>query len=128
MTIEFDYLVAKNTSIETEAETIEDALTYVGHDFAGWYMIKTNPNSEDPLPQEHLADLSSINDDLTVYAGWTLSEYEINLITTLKIRPNSPRNKLSSIKSIFKISQCWHGMAIHSAVGLPSSDASISLL
>ncbi|NLZ61503.1 MAG: InlB B-repeat-containing protein [Acholeplasmataceae bacterium] len=96
--LSLSYLVAKNTSIETEAETIEDALTYVGHDFAGWYMIKTNPNSEDPLPQEHLADLSSINDDLTVYAGWTLSEYEIKFDYNFENPPEQPAKQTIKYK------------------------------
>lgn len=76
--IDLSYEVLRNASIETEAETIEHAMSFVGHDFAGWYLIKTNPNSEEPLPQEYLVDLTTINDDMTLYAAWTLHEYQID--------------------------------------------------
>ncbi|MFA6791905.1 MAG: InlB B-repeat-containing protein [Candidatus Izemoplasmatales bacterium] len=91
--ISLNYQAAKNSSIETEADAIENALTYVGHDFAGWYTIDTNPDSEDALPQDEIADLSSISEDMTVYAGWTLSEYEVNFDYNYTGAPSQPQSQ-----------------------------------
>lgn len=92
--INLTYEVLKNTSIETVAETIENSMSFIGHDFAGWYLIKTNPNSEEPLPQEYLVDLTNINDDMILYAAWTLHEYQIDFDYNYVNAPTEPESQI----------------------------------
>jgi uncharacterized repeat protein (TIGR02543 family) len=91
--INLSYEVLKNASIETEAVTIENAMSLVGHDFAGWYLIITNPDSEEPLPQEYLVDLTNINDDMILYAAWTLHEYQIDFDYNYVEAPAQPESQ-----------------------------------
>ena len=87
------YEIVKNTSIEDEAGIIENAMTFVGHDFAGWYLIKTDPNSEEELPQEYLVDLTNINDDMAIYAAWTLHEYQVDFDYNFEDAPAQPESQ-----------------------------------
>ncbi len=91
---QLSYEIANNASAETEAALIEDALSLVGHDFAGWYLIEIDPDSEDPLPEDYLADLTSINDDMVLYAAWTLSEYQIDFDYNYEGAPEQPDSQL----------------------------------
>jgi uncharacterized repeat protein (TIGR02543 family) len=91
--ISLTYEVLRNGSIEAEALIIQNAMTLVGRDFAGWYLVKTNPNSEEPLPQEYRVDLSSINDDMILYAGWTLHEYQIDFDYNYEDSPTPPESQ-----------------------------------
>jgi len=96
--IDLSYEVLRNTSIEVEAETIENIMSLVGHDFAGWYLIKINPNSEEPLPEEYLVDLTNINDDMILYAAWTLHEYQIDFDYNYEGAPTQPESQTIKYK------------------------------
>lgn len=92
--ISLTYEVAANTSVETQAQTIENAMSLDGHDFAGWYLVKISPNSEEPLPEEYLVDLTSINDDMTLYAAWTFHEYLIEFDYNFDGAPANPESQI----------------------------------
>jgi len=91
--VNLSYEVLRNASIETQAATIENAMSLVGHDFAGWYLIKTDPDSEEPLPQEYIVDLTIINDDMILYAAWTLHEYQIDFDYNYVGAPSQPESQ-----------------------------------
>lgn len=85
-----NYVIKRDASGEESAAAVEAGMTYVGHDFGGWYLVKTDPDSGEPLPEAQRADLSKVGDDMILYAGWTLSEYEVKFDYQYEGAPPAP--------------------------------------
>lgn len=91
--IEKDYVVKRNASIASIAETVRKGLTFTGHDFAGWYTKKTDPDADEPLPEDKRADLSQVSADMTLYAGWTLQVYDVKFDYNYTNAPAAPETQ-----------------------------------
>ena len=87
--VETSYVVKRDTSAADVADTVRKGMTYPGHDFAGWYLVKTDPDAEEPITAPQ-ADLSKVTDDVVFYAGWTLHEYEIKFDYNYQDAPAAP--------------------------------------
>lgn len=83
------YVVKRGASAEELAKTFEAGMTYEGHDFAGWYVVR--PESDEVLPSDkYKADLSAIEDDVTVYAAWRLKKYTVGFDYNYEGAPVAP--------------------------------------
>ena len=70
--------INKDASAADYAEVLASKMTYVGHDFKGWYSEKLDANSdEDATKDKTPAVLTGINKAVTFYAGWALHEYTV---------------------------------------------------
>ena len=73
-----EVFIAKGASASAYADELAGKLTFVGHDFKGWFSEKlATDTDEDATSGKEAADLSSISQKTTVYAGWALSTYTI---------------------------------------------------
>lgn len=89
--LDLNYVIRNNQSAQSVADAIEDKLTYKGHDFGGWVMKRFDPDDDTSVPDDSdRAELSSINDDMTVYAYWTLQEYEVAFDYNYEGAPEAP--------------------------------------
>ena len=86
--------IAKGASALAMAENLQAKLSYVGHDFKGWYLEKLDPNSEtDATIGKEKADLSSIGEAFTFYAGWALHEYKVSFSLAYENAENTPADQ-----------------------------------
>ncbi len=82
------YVVKRGQSaIDIAAEFVTN-LTYEGHDFGGWYKFKIQTDAE--VSDADKVDLSSINDDITAFAYWTLHEYTVSFNYAYDGAPANP--------------------------------------
>ncbi len=71
------YSIKKKEDALDEATAVFSNMTYTGHDFVGWFEA-TKPFGAEEYKIDDLADLSEINRDLQLYAGWDLHEYTVS--------------------------------------------------
>lgn len=87
--------IEKGTSAATFAESLAAQMTYVGHDFKGWFDEKLDPNSdEDATSGKDQANITSITKFTTVYAGWALSTYDVEFSLGYEGAPEIPTQKV----------------------------------
>ena len=86
--VELSYSIKRGASASEQAAAVEAKLSYTGHVFAGWYSVKLG--DEDELNDDDKADLSSINDDIRVYAGWELEQYSVSFDYNYSGAPAAP--------------------------------------
>jgi uncharacterized repeat protein (TIGR02543 family) len=87
--------IKSGASAEEYASSIESAMVYEGHDFGGWYKVKVDPDSEEDITTaEQVADITDVQDDMVVYAKWTLKEYEISFNYNYEDAPAAPQTQV----------------------------------
>lgn len=69
----------KGTSAKTFADDLASKLSYVGHDFKGWFKSKLDTDTDtDSTTGQTQVDFANISESYTVYAGWALSSYTVS--------------------------------------------------
>ena len=70
--------IAKDASASEFATDLEGKMTYVGHDFKGWYSEKLDPDSDEDATAGKTPASLTITNATTLYAGWALHTYTVS--------------------------------------------------
>ena len=86
--------IQRGASAASFASELEAKLSFVGHDFKGWFAEKYDPSSDqDATAGKTPADLSSITSATTIYAGWALSSYTVSFDLNYTDAPEGPADQ-----------------------------------
>lgn len=86
------YTIKRGASAEQIAANIISKLGYEGHKFVGWYNRAVDAETGEPSDAREVS-LSSIGDDMTVYAKWELETYEVKFDLNYESAPAAPETQ-----------------------------------